>query len=213
MGKKSREKKERKGGPNPGAVPRKTLVGLPPGQQLVAAIKGIFSDTITEVGNAMAVLREFQLRFRRPLKPGVQTTFGHGSTGKVRFAVGPDGEAEAQALAMRATFAIGQWITSATPEDIRVLAKFLECRPIEPNKEDRGALWPRWADPAALKVAVEAGYSEEESKFPPGTRFVMSKQEVLDRCTDSRLDERTLRRVAQELSQKKGEPGRPKSDG
>jgi len=212
MGKKSRVKRERKGGQNPGAVPRKSLVGLPPGKQVIAAIQGRFSEEITALGNAMALLREFQSRFKRSLLPRVMRRFGQNLSHEIHIAAGPDGEWAAEKLALNATFTIGEWITSASANDIRELAKFLDCRPIEPSDAINGALWPRPADPAALRAALAAAYAEEESKFPPGTRFVLSKQEALDKCAANHLDERTLRRAAQELSRKKGDPGRPKSD-
>lgn len=206
MGKKSREKKERKGGPNPWAVPRRELVGLPPGKQIVAALTGRFSYSTTRTGNAIALLRSYQERFNACPFGYARINLNPSLSSEIRRASGTEGEGWARILARNATAEIGKWITTATPEALRELANFLEHRPIEPSRELRGALWPRPADPAAVYAALTDLKKEVEAS---GVQTAMPMSEVLDLTRPGHLDEKTIRAATIQVTGKKGVPGRP----
>jgi hypothetical protein len=218
-------RKRRRGGPNPGAQPRKLLLDRPWTRQLSEFESGKFGRAVEGVGFAIAAVRQFSLRLKsaspdeaatlrsaagwpegNPTK-AAEETMEHKS-GNVRCNT-PERSGNAAA---RHVSDLGRWLAEATPENLRVLAFFLESRPIAPSPRLGGNLLPGPADPAAyaacMAIVITSFSNPETSVNPhnmPEVRAILKRaspeQIEYARTTYApNIDATTFRKVLNQIS-------------
>ena len=174
--------KQRRGGPNPGAMARKELANLPWTSQDLGFERGRFPREIEGVGFAIAAVRQFILRLKsanpeeaktlrtaagwpegNPTTPAEQTE--EYASGGTRL----NSPEKSGYAAARHVSDLGRWLGEATPENLRQLASFLDARPIEPSPRLCRNLLPRPADPVGQVawMIVARMWAFESPESPP----------------------------------------------
>ncbi len=179
---------KRKGGPKPGAVTEKELIGQPLEKLLPAAEFGRFSTAIAEKGYQIAALKELIIRTNALsdsernemlLDAGLPSPMiaddylvalkalvPHSMQHSVCVKLDQDPERAVRVANDAARELLG-WLVHATPKDLRDLAHFMECCPLIQDETNCGALRPRPADEQLLNVFFRASGSPA---LPPPTK-------------------------------------------
>lgn len=233
------DKAKRSGGPNPGAMARKELVGAPLGKQWSGFISGAHNRKFEGLGNAIAAVRQLQLRIdsvgaeeatalrvaagwptnaTQPLPSdplaGMETS--ESASGLARYPEPPiAGEFVGRILRQ-----LGLWLATATPDDLSSLAALLESRPIEPSVRLTGNLGLRVADPGAFAASMAAAITPtgqmHRATTPEGIRAVLEAAtpdeiEKLRSMFAPDISASTFRKTMAQLYEVKRSSGRPKT--
>lgn len=217
--------KKRRGGPNPGAVPRKILKGTTSQSVLKASMAARDGDFQFEsLSSALDLLGCIQFRkradFKREVPPCPCPDMVPASIAdRILYEF-------AERNVQQAQDRLFQWLAAdgldRIPDRLRELARIFEARPVRKPPGRSLELTP--ADPTAHAVLFAASV-QPMVNFKKGTQFPASNQEVVEAFARSSKAERDdlisrnlenpkeeqVRKVIRDLLEVKGKPGRPKA--
>jgi len=232
-------KAKRSGGPNPGAMARKEYVGAPLGKQWSAVISGTANPKLESLGNAIAAVRQLQLRIDSvgaeeaaalrvaagwpatktqplPSDPLAGMETWEMASGLARYDEPPiAGEFVGRILRQ-----LGLWLATAEPGELRSLAAMLDSRPIEPSVRLTGNLGLRVADPgafaASMATAITPPGQMHRAATPEGIREVLEAAtpdeiEKLRSTYSPDISPATFRKTMAQMYGVKRVRGRPKT--